>query len=60
MDTSAALASTGVVGFFNAKDVQGTNAIGAIAIDEEVFATKTVTCCGAVIGIVVADTQVSF
>eukprot|EP00051_Salpingoeca_urceolata_P010028 m.122205 g.122205 ORF g.122205 m.122205 type:complete len:1330 (+) comp16553_c0_seq4:198-4187(+) len=52
-----ALEIPGVVAFFGADDVPGTNAMGPIAKDEECFASKKVTCVGAVIGIVVGETQ---
>lgn len=48
VDASAALAMPGVVGFFGADDVPGDNMIGPIMHDEEVFATKEVTCVGQV------------
>jgi xanthine dehydrogenase/oxidase len=57
IDSSEAEKQPGFEGFFSAKDVPGANDIGAIVHDEEVFATKTVTCVGQVIGIVVADTH---
>lgn len=38
----------GVVGYFGADDVPGDNMIGPIMHDEEVFATKEVTCVGQV------------
>ena len=49
----------GVLGYFSAKDIpaNGTNIIGPIAHDEEVFATEYVTCVGTVIGVVVAETR---
>ncbi|EFJ27160.1 hypothetical protein SELMODRAFT_172098 [Selaginella moellendorffii] len=47
----------GFAGYFCAKDVPGGNDIGAVAHDEELFATNVVTCVGQVIGVVVADTQ---
>lgn len=48
VDASEALTMPGVVGFFAAKDVPGSNEIGAAAHDEEVFATEKVTCVGQV------------
>ena len=47
----------GVEGYFDHKDVPGRNDIGPILHDEEVFTTRTVTCIGQIIGIVVADTE---
>lgn len=38
----------GVAGYFGADDVPGDNMIGPIMHDEEVFATKEVTCVGQV------------
>ncbi len=48
IDSSEAEKQPGFEGFFSAKDVPGANDIGAIVHDEEVFATKTVTCVGQV------------
>lgn len=49
----------GVLGYFSAKDIpqNGSNTIGPIAHDEEIFATEYVTCVGQVIGVVVAETR---
>jgi xanthine dehydrogenase/oxidase len=56
IDPSAALELEGVRGFFSAKDIaSGRNVFGPIIHDEEVFASKRVTCCGQVIACVVAD-----
>jgi xanthine dehydrogenase molybdopterin-binding subunit B len=38
----------GVVGFFSARDVPGSNLIGPVVADEEVFASEFVTCVGQV------------
>lgn len=38
----------GVVGFYSAKDVPGSNSIGPVWLDEEVFATSVVTAVGQV------------
>lgn len=57
VDTSLAEQSSGFVAYFGAKDVVGSNHIGAIVKDEEVFAEDVVKCFGAVIGIVVANTH---
>lgn len=58
IDSSTALQVPGVHGFFSAKDIkEGHNIFGPIIHDEEVFASKTVTCCGQVIGCIVAETQ---
>jgi len=60
VDSSSAVESIpGVLGYFSAKDIpkNGTNSIGPIAHDEEIFATEYVTCVGQVIGVVVAETR---
>ncbi|KAE8674961.1 Xanthine dehydrogenase [Hibiscus syriacus] len=49
--------SHGFAGIFFAKDISGSNKIGPIILDEELFASEFVTCVGQVIGIVVADTH---
>jgi xanthine dehydrogenase/oxidase len=56
VDAAAALATAGVRGFFDHRDVDGSNAIGAIFKDEECFREQTVQCVGQPIGVVVADT----
>ena len=48
IDLSIAKQCPGYVQFFSAKDVIGSNHIGAIAKDEEVFVSDTVTHVGAV------------
>ncbi|XVE78883.1 hypothetical protein DITRI_Ditri14bG0013900 [Diplodiscus trichospermus] len=57
VDDSGAKSSPGFAGIFFAKDVPGSNKIGAAVMDEELFASELVTCVGQVIGIVVADTH---
>ena len=57
VDPAPALALPGVVRFVSHKDVPGGNKIGAVVKDEECFATEEVHHVGAVIGIVVADTE---
>ncbi|XP_068641785.1 xanthine dehydrogenase 1-like isoform X2 [Aristolochia californica] len=57
IDDSVAKCSPGFKGLFLSKDVPGTNKIGPVIIDEELFASKIVTCVGQVIGVVVADTH---
>lgn len=47
----------GVAGYFDADSVPGSNDLGAIVRDEEVFARSIVVCIGQPIGIVVADTE---
>ncbi|KAK8962999.1 Xanthine dehydrogenase [Platanthera guangdongensis] len=57
IDDTLARSSPGFAGLFLAKDVPGSNKIGPVVHDEEVFASESVTCVGQVIGIVVADTH---
>lgn len=57
IDDVAAKSSPGFAGIYFAKDVPGTNKIGPIVADEELFASGIVTCVGQVIGVVVADTH---
>eukprot|EP01031_Cornospumella_fuschlensis_P033912 gene33912-41037_t len=57
VDTSDAEKCPGFVAYLGAQDVLGSNHIGAIIKDEEVFATKTVKHYGAVIGMVVANSH---
>ncbi|XP_067420930.1 xanthine dehydrogenase/oxidase isoform X2 [Emydura macquarii macquarii] len=56
IDTTEAQSVPGFVCFISAKDIPGSNVTG-ICYDETVFADKTVTCFGHIIGGVVADTQ---
>lgn len=59
VDTSAALAHPGVKGYFDHRDVPGSNIFGGGIVDDEFyFVTDTVYCVGQTIGIIVADTQV--
>ncbi|KAL0419584.1 UNVERIFIED_CONTAM: Xanthine dehydrogenase 1 [Sesamum radiatum] len=46
IDDVAAKSSPGFAGIFFAKDVPGTNKIGPIVADEELFASGIVTCVG--------------
>ena len=57
VDISEARGCDGFISYFDHKDVQGSNSIGAVVKDEEVFVTKTATHVGAVIGIIVAETH---
>ena len=57
IDDSAARLCTGFVRFICAKDMVGSNKLGAIVKDEEVFCTSEVHHVGQVIGIVVAETH---
>jgi xanthine dehydrogenase/oxidase len=52
-----ALQLDGVVRFLSHKDVTGCNKIGAVVKDEECFATEVVTHVGAVIGLIVAESE---
>ena len=44
----------------NAVRLQGSNDIGVVVRDEEIFASKTVRCVGAPIALVLASSQVRF
>ncbi|XP_020096279.1 xanthine dehydrogenase-like [Ananas comosus] len=57
IDNSRARTSPGFSGLFLAKDVPGSNKLGPVVANEELFASEVVTCVGQVIGIVVADTH---
>ncbi|KAL5979766.1 xylitol dehydrogenase [Asimina triloba] len=57
IDDSGARSSPGFKGLFLSKDVPGSNCIGPVVYDEELFAAESVTCVGQVIGVVVADTH---
>ena len=57
VDPSPALSIPGVVRFVGHRDVTGGNKIGAVVKDEECFATQEVHHVGAVVGIVVAETE---
>lgn len=48
IDDTLARASPGFAGLFLAKDVPGSNKIGPVVHDEEVFASEKVTCVGQV------------
>ena len=56
VDWSPALSVNGVWGYITAQDVPGSNITG-ICNDEKVFADKEVTCCGQIIGIVLANNK---
>lgn len=49
IDDSSAKSLPGFEGVFYAKDVPGDNDIGPVVADEELFASKLVTCVGQVI-----------
>ncbi|ROL53594.1 Xanthine dehydrogenase/oxidase [Anabarilius grahami] len=57
IDTSDAIAVSGVVAFISAKDIPGSNMTGPVVYDETVFADDKVTCVGHIVGAIVADTQ---
>ncbi|ORY03263.1 xanthine dehydrogenase [Basidiobolus meristosporus CBS 931.73] len=57
VDSSMAEEADGVVAFYSAKDVPGSNTWGPTFQDEEIFATDEVHFLGQVIGIIVAHTQ---
>lgn len=59
LDRAPALALANVVGVFTAGDVPGSNSIGAVIHDEELFATEMVTCVGQPLGIVVGNTELA-
>ncbi|XP_071963951.1 xanthine dehydrogenase/oxidase-like [Antedon mediterranea] len=55
VDATSALSMRGVHVFIDHKDVPGSNLIGDVVQDEELFATDKVTCVGQYIGAIVAD-----
>ncbi|XP_063958717.1 xanthine dehydrogenase/oxidase-like isoform X1 [Lytechinus pictus] len=57
IDPSNALAMDSVHDFISAEDVPGSNFLGPIIPDEELFATKEVMHIGQIIGAVLADTK---
>ena len=57
VDAAAALEMPGMIAFYSAKDVPGSNVIGPAFPDEECFATEVVTCVGHPIGVIVAETH---
>ena len=59
VDPTEALAMEGVEGYFGADDVPGNNAIGPVVQDEQCFVAvgTAVPCVGAVIGLVVAESE---
>ena len=56
IDTSGAYAVPGVKSVHVAGDIPGENIAGVVVLNEEVFATDTVSCIGQMIGIVAAET----
>ena len=58
VDISEAQKSPGFVAYFDASKVPGSNNIGEVIHDEELFMSKLVTEVGQPIGLVVAETEV--
>eukprot|EP00271_Cylindrocystis_brebissonii_P015376 TRINITY_DN3802_c0_g1_i1.p1 TRINITY_DN3802_c0_g1~~TRINITY_DN3802_c0_g1_i1.p1 ORF type:complete len:1384 (-),score=303.69 TRINITY_DN3802_c0_g1_i1:1396-5484(-) len=59
VDPTPAESCKGFVAFYSHKDVPGHNDTGCVVHDEEVFASKEVTCVGQIIGVVVADSHLN-
>jgi len=60
VDSSEALAMDGVHSFYCYSDIEPErNVMGPIVQDEYCFAPNVVTCVGQIIGILIADTQVT-
>jgi len=57
IESSAAERSVGFIAFYSAKDITGSNHIGAVVKDEEVFVTEYVKHFGAVLGVVIATSH---
>lgn len=57
IDISEAAKCEGFHGYASASDVQGSNMIGVIIKDEEVFVTEEAKYFGAVLGVIVASTH---
>eukprot|EP01038_Epipyxis_sp_PR26KG_P010944 gene10944-14695_t len=57
IDLSQTEKCEGFISYFGAKDITGSNHIGAVIKDEEVFSTGIVKHYGAVIGTVIANTH---
>ncbi|CAF1623452.1 unnamed protein product [Rotaria magnacalcarata] len=57
IDLGAASKVPGFVSFVNHDDVQGSNMTGDVVHDEEVFVSSVTPCVGAVIGIVLCETE---
>ena len=56
IDTTAAMEVPGVVSVHLARDIPGINLVGCIVVNEEMFASETVTCVGHMLGVVAAET----
>eukprot|EP00474_Spongospora_subterranea_P008132 CRZ08590.1 hypothetical protein [Spongospora subterranea] len=57
VDWSAALNAPGVHSYLDHKSVPGSNILGPVVPDEELFAVTEVHCMGAAIGAILADTE---
>ncbi|CAF0826619.1 unnamed protein product [Adineta ricciae] len=57
IDLGAASKVPGFVTFVNHKDIQGDNMTGDVVHDEEVFVSSITPCVGAVIGVVLCETE---
>ncbi|KAK3607598.1 hypothetical protein CHS0354_034647 [Potamilus streckersoni] len=57
VDVSEALKVPGVHSYIDHKDIPGINLFGSGAVDEEIFASKQVTCYGQAIGGILAETR---
>ncbi|XP_074660818.1 xanthine dehydrogenase/oxidase-like [Tubulanus polymorphus] len=57
VDPSEALNVDGVVSYIDHNDVPASNYFGPVVKDEELFATKFVTCCGQIIGAIAAENR---
>ena len=56
-DYGAASNVPGFVSFVNHQDIPGQNETGDMVHDEEVFVSSIVTCVGAIIGVVLCETE---
>lgn len=57
INVSKAISMAGVEGIHFAEDIPGSNSIGPVIQDEEIFATSLVTCVGQPIGVVTAKSR---
>ena len=57
IDTTDAYGLPGVKSVHLASDIPGINLVGCVVVNEELFATDTVSCIGQMIGIVAAETK---
>lgn len=56
IDTSPAFEVPGVISVHLARDIPGINLVGCIVVNEEMFASDTVSCVGHMLGVVAAET----